>query len=88
MSHGGMTATQACEYREVTQEEHDRYERERRVEQARKNLRAKNLREEYRLMKDMQIVLTDRSGTPITRIDIEDLFDMFTLTQEWRDYPV
>ena len=88
MSHGGMTASAAGEYREVTQEEHDRYERERRVEQARKTLRAKNLREEYRLMKDMQIVLTDRFGTPITRIDIEDLFDMFTLTQEWRDYPV
>lgn len=79
MSHGPMTVEQARLYERQIDEDP-------RIALARRKRYESNLREEYRTMKDKQIQLVNRDGTPSCRIDIEELFDMFVLTKNWREY--
>jgi hypothetical protein len=89
MSHPGMTAVQAAQYRVLDADELSRIENERKIEQLRRIRRATQLREEYRYLKDFKVQLVHPQSHDVNlSFTLEELFDMFTLTQEWRDYPL
>jgi hypothetical protein len=89
MSHPGMTAVHAAQYRVLDADELSRIENERKIEQLRRIRRATQLREEYRYLKDFKVQLVHPQSHDVNlSFTLEELFDMFTLTQEWRDYPL
>jgi hypothetical protein len=85
MSHPGMTALEAIEYRVLDKTEVERQENERKIEELRRKRRFTQLREEYRWLKDFKVVLESPDGRKNASFRLEELFEMFTLTQDWRD---
>jgi DNA invertase Pin-like site-specific DNA recombinase len=76
----------AYEFKIISAGEIAAREREDKIERARRARYEGQLRSEYATLKDKQIQLVNRDGTNSCRIDIEELFDMFTLTRNQRDY--
>lgn len=85
MSHAGMTAPQAATYRVLSAEEVAKADRERKIEDMRRQRRLTQLREEYRWLREYKVVLESPDGQKNASFRLEELFEMFTLTQDWRD---
>ena len=81
-----IEALPAYQYHIVSAGEIAAREREDKIERARRARYEGQLRQEYAHMKGMQVQLCSRDGTPGPRLSIEELFDMFTLTRNSRDY--
>jgi hypothetical protein len=76
----------AVPYRVLDKDEVERFENERKIEQLRKQRRMTQLREEYRHIRNYKVVLVHpQDGTVNKSFSLEELFEMFTLTQDWRD---
>lgn len=76
----------AYQYHIVSPGEVAARDREEKIARMRRMRYEGQLREEYAYMKDLQVQLVQRDGTPSCRLSIEELFDMFTLTRNSRDY--
>lgn len=90
MSHGTMTISVADQYRvqqrSLTATEVSDADRERKINELRKRRRMTQLREEYRTIKDYHVIMQHpQTGATCSSFSLEELFEMFTLTQDWRD---
>lgn len=95
MSLPGMTAEQAAlmklqyvpavQYRALNVTEVTEADRQRQIENLRKTRRLNQLREEYRWLREYKVVLESPDGRKNASFRLEELFEMFTLTQDWRD---
>jgi len=73
-------------YRVLDKTEVERIENERKIEALRRQRRMTQLREEYRHIRNYKVVLVHpQDGTVNRSFSLEELFEMFTLTQDWRD---
>lgn len=94
MSHYGIISSEPAKdyflkpvpYRVLDQTEIEKRENEIKIERLRIQRRLTNLREEYRHLKDFKVQLVHPQSHDVNlSYTLEELFEMFTLTQDWRD---
>jgi hypothetical protein len=86
MSHGGMTQAVVLPYEALIHQENIAAARRDEMDRLRRRNRLNQLREEYRHIRSFKVTLTHpQTGQVNTSYSLEELFEMFTLTQDWRD---